>query len=308
MRITFDDELDEADQPGEPSVTIDDIRDAQRAAAFCRRSLAEAVADVQALDGLSGWVSWLTGNHETDLERALAVVKDRRHKLALADAHLDRMKRTMAEDADRARATQEIEVQRLIELEMAADRLRDRGDATAAHLVDLEDRIATHRSLAQDYEAVFASGMAVRGQLNRALQHLTSADFGATIDTYGGGTGSALKLLAMRNVKQAIEGLPERMSRFQQVCEVIGLSVRLGDGLEKIDTASRATMTDMVFEGFFTDLLTARKITDAKYGLESMKADVERAIEPVVAKRKQNADVVERLEREREAFLSEHRA
>jgi len=304
VHIIFDDMLDEADAlRATPAVTADDVRAAERAVAFCRKELAAAVADVQALDGLSGWISWLTGNHEADVERALQVVKDRKAKLGRAEAHLQRMQQAVRDVAEQDRAQQEQEVRRLMALELIAERVRAEGGPAAQQLEGLERQIAHHRAQSKDYAAVFAAGTALRGQLGRALRHLKTADWGASMDTYDAAGGGVFKMIEMRKVKAEVEDLPERLDRYQQVCSVIGLDIALGDGVQSVDAAMSATVRDAFFEGLLADWLTAARISEARGALEHLKGDIDRSIEPVIALRREADQRIDELERQREHLL-----
>ena len=304
MNIVFDDQRSTPPAPrATPRTSIDDIKAAERSVAFAKGELARAVAEVQALDGLSGWVSWLTGNHEADVQRALAQVKHCQGQLSRAEAHHGRIVQAHTEEQRRERATQEVAIQRLMQLEMVADTVRARGGPTATELADLEERIAEARTEADDLEAVFGVGMALRGQLGRALRAVKQADHGATMDTMGMTGGGLFKAMALRTVQTELDGVPERTARFQQACEVIGLDIRLGDGVGRVHRAAKAALTDAFFDNLFADMLTSRRIRDALDGLQAMCDDVDAALLPVVDRRKEASQTIEALEQAREALL-----
>lgn len=305
MKIRFDDELPTA--PSGPVVAIEDLRAADKAVRFAQAQLRDAVADVQALDGLGGWVSWLTGNHETDVQRALSVVKRRQQQLAAAEATRAQLQATHGGLQDKARARAEAEAAEAIELELVADRIRRESGPIGKRLVSLEGRIERARAQAKGLDQVFGLGTAIRGRLKRALVNLDNASTGQMMDLGGSGVGGMLKHYELSNVRKELDGVDEQLQRFEAACQEAGLDMRTGDALERVQGAHRAAWFDTVADGFLGDLLTGRRIDGARSALETLAGDLTLAIDGTVHARRGAQDDLAEMEAQRVELLRSHR-
>jgi hypothetical protein len=303
VRIVFDDEREVAAEPRAQVVDEDDVRAAQRAVRFAELALTEAVAEVQALDGLSGWVSWLTGNHEADVQRALALVQRRRTELQAARGVLEELLDTRRQ-AEAALAEQaEAEAAEAIELELLADGLRDQGTPQAARLRSLEQRIASARGQAEGFTTVFQLGSAIRGKVKRALGPLDNAKVGHAMDLGDAWIGNGMKLLELRNAGKALEGVDEQLPKLTAACEHVGIELRLGDGAERVRSAHRSSWTDMLFDNMLLDARTGSQIQSAATSLQMLVDDLTLTIDHCVDARKALQQELDELQTARVTLL-----
>lgn len=166
------------------------------------------------------------------------------------------------------------------------------GSKTGEEILELSQKLTTHRNYGKELSEAIAAGKSVLTYLESAIDSLSSADNWGTWDLFGGGLLTDMaKHSKIDEAKESVSVAQTKLSRFHS--ELADVRVRNDFSIEISDFEKFA---DFFFDGLFADWHMQSKIRDSLESVVSTKDQVESVLSKLKHMEKENIDKINSLE------------